>query len=88
MIDPQQVAKPPGDSHESKKKAWKSFAYHAIVPLFGWFSDNDICVATADCTEDPVLHITATLWGGWDPAGVTSVDVNSKFKSACILFSL
>ncbi|CBJ31701.1 hypothetical protein Esi_0275_0011 [Ectocarpus siliculosus] len=50
---------------ENKKTAFKSAAFHLILPFMAYF--KGICLTTIDCREHSLLKIVGNLWGEWDP---------------------
>ncbi|CAB1096173.1 unnamed protein product [Ectocarpus sp. CCAP 1310/34] len=49
---------------ENKKTAFKSAAFHLILPFMAYF--KGICLTTIDCREHSLLKMVGYMWGEWD----------------------
>ncbi|CAM9919447.1 unnamed protein product, partial [Ectocarpus sp. 6 AP-2014] len=64
---------------ENKKTAFKSAAFHLILPYMVYF--KGICLTTIDCREHSLLKMVGYLWGEWDPERpITQTELSSKFR--------
>ncbi|CAN0069350.1 unnamed protein product, partial [Ectocarpus sp. 12 AP-2014] len=62
---------------ENKKTAFKSAAFHLILPFMAYF--KGICLTTIDCREHSLLKMVGYLWGEWDPERpITQTELSSK----------
>ncbi|CAM9705692.1 unnamed protein product, partial [Ectocarpus fasciculatus] len=64
---------------ESRKTAFKSAAFHLILPFMGYF--KGVCLTTIDCEEHSLLKMAGYLWSEWDPEKpISKTELSSKFR--------
>lgn len=64
---------------ESRKTAFKSAAFHLILPFMGYF--KGVCLTTIDCEEHSLLKMVGYLWSEWDPEKpISKTELSSKFR--------
>ncbi|CAM9285356.1 unnamed protein product [Ectocarpus sp. 13 AM-2016] len=69
---------------ENKKTAFKSSAFHLILPFMAYFKTT--CLTTIDCKEHSLLKMVGYLWGEWDPERpITQTELSSKFRLSAMI---